>query len=149
MSNQWIWQPSAEAVKKTNVFRFMQRLGFTDREDFLRFSRDNPELFWDAMVKEVDIDWFQPYEKVLDLSEGVEWARWFRNGKLNIAWNCLDRHAGGPAASNVACLWESEDGASRAVTFAELYAASSRLAHGLKSFNLGKGDRVALYMPMT
>ncbi len=148
MKNNWIWQPTPASVEKTNVCRFMTRLGFTSIEEFLLFSQGDPERFWDEMVKEVGIDWFEPYQKVLDVSQGVEWARWFLGGKLNIAWNCLDRHAQGSAANHIACIWEGEDAAPRTLTFAQLYAETSRLAHGLKGLNLQKGDRVALYMPL-
>src|SRR5437899_588207 len=122
---KWIWEPPPGFAEKTNVYRFMRRIGFTDREAFLRFSSENPEAFWDATLKEIGVEWFTPFDRVLDTSRGVEWARWFTNGKLNIAANCLDRHARGPSANHVACLWESEDGSSRALTFAEVYAAAS------------------------
>jgi acetyl-CoA synthetase len=145
---QWIWKPDQQFIARTNVFRFMQRLGIASREEFLRFSRDDSEKFYDELVKEMGIEWNEPYTKVLDTSLGVEWARWFVGGKLNIARNCLDRHARGKAASLLAIVWEGEDGSTRRLTFGELYSQVSRLAHGLKSLGLQKGDRVALYMPM-
>ncbi len=145
---KWIWEPSQEFIERTNVFRFMERLGFTSREEFLRFSRDNPEKFYDELVKEMGIEWAEPYTGVLDTSQGVEWARWFVSGKLNIAWNCLDRHARSRAAWRPAIVWEGENGSNRTLTFAELHAEASRLAHGLESLGIRKGDRVALYMPM-
>jgi acetyl-CoA synthetase len=145
--NKWIWDPSPEFIQRTNIHRFMRRLGFSGREEFLRFSREQPEAFWEQLVKEINIDWFAPYEKIMDTSRGVEWAQWFTKGKLNIAWNCLDRHARGAAANRIACIGESEDGAQRTVTFAELYSQSSRLAHAMKRLGLTKGDRVALYLP--
>jgi acetyl-CoA synthetase len=145
---KWAWQPSPEWVEATNAHRFMQRLGFKAVEDFLRFSRDCPEQFWDAMVRETGIEWFTPYEKVLDDSRGPEWCQWFTGGKLNIAWSCLDRHALGPRASGAAVMWEGEDGASRTLTFSELLEQTTRLANGLKTLGLESGDRVALCMPM-
>lgn len=147
MSN-WIWEPSQSFMEATNVYRFMHRLGFTNREEFLRFSGEEPEVFWDRIVKEVGIKWFTPYERVMDASRGPEWARWFINGKLNIAWNCLDRHAEGPAARRIACIGESENGAVRALTFADVFADSSRLAHAMQRLGLKKGDRAAIFLPM-
>jgi acetyl-CoA synthetase len=143
-AGNWIWQPSAAWIEQTNVFRFMQKLGFTDREEFLAFSREQPEAFWDAMVKEVGIEWFEPYTAVQDCSRGPEWCRWFLNGKINIAWNCLDRHD----RAAIACLWEGEDGATRTVAFGDLQDESNRLAHALRSLGLVEGDRIALSMPM-
>ncbi|MBZ5516081.1 MAG: AMP-binding protein [Acidobacteriia bacterium] len=147
-ATDWIWQPDKESIERTNVFRFLKRLGFAGHEEFLRFSRDDPEQFYSELVKEMGVEWFEPYTRVLDTSRGVEWSRWFVGGKLNIAWNCLDRHAQGAAASRPAIVWEGEDGSVRKLTFAELYGEVSRLAHGLEALGLGKGDRVALSMPM-
>src|SRR5689334_4303603 len=88
-SDKWIWKPDPDSIRHTNVYRFMQRLGFDDREAFLRYSRENPEEFWDAMIQETSIEWFEPYTRVLDGSRGPEWAQWFVGGKTNIALNCL------------------------------------------------------------
>lgn len=144
----WLWQPTSAWIEQTNVAAFMKSQGFGSLEEFLRFSRDDIEDFWDRMVKQAGIEWFSPYDKVLDTSRGVEWSRWFVNGTLNIAWNCLDRHAKRGDGGGVACLWEGEDGATGSVTFREVYAEASRLANALDQLGLQKGDRVALYMPM-
>lgn len=141
----WIWQPTQQSIEQTNVWRFLRRLGLNDREEFLRYSRDRLETFWDEMVQEAGIEWFRPYDRVLDTSAGVEWARWFVGGKLNIAHNCLDRHAG---RANPAIVWEGEDGSVRSISFAELLADVNRLANGLRELGLRQGDRVALCMPM-
>ena len=140
-----IWEPAREFVESTNVWRFMQRLGFDDREAFLRFSRESPERFWDEMMREMRVEWFTRYREVLDLSGGPEWARWFRGGKLNIAHNCLDRWAG---MDRTACLWEGENGATRTVRFSELRNEANRVANGLRALGLEPGDRAALCMPM-
>src|SRR5690242_20884906 len=105
-----IWHPGADFVERTNIYRFMHSLGFSSRERFLQFSHEQPELFWDQMVKEVGIERFVPYKKVMDVSRGVEWSQWFSEGRLNIAQNCLDRHAKGSLANRVACIGESERG---------------------------------------
>src|SRR5262245_60201979 len=65
-----IWEPSKQFIERTNVWRFMQELGFEDPEAFLRFSRDEPERFWDAVVRDLRIEWFEPYRQVIDLSRG-------------------------------------------------------------------------------
>jgi acetyl-CoA synthetase len=140
-----IWEPTREFIENTNVWRFMQRLGFADREAFLRFSCENPERFWDEMMREMRVEWFEPYRQVLDMSRGPEWAEWFVGGRLNIAHNCLDRWAD---SNRVACIWESENGDTRRVTFAELRNEANRVANGLLALGLQPGDRVALCMPM-
>jgi acetyl-CoA synthetase len=140
-----IWEPSREFVERTNVWRFMRRLGFSDREAFLRFSREEPERFWDAMMREMGVEWFELYRQVLDRSRGPEWAQWFLGGRLNIAHNCLDRWAD---SARIACLWEAENGATRTVSFGELRNEANRVASGLISIGLQAGDRVALCLPM-
>ena len=141
-----IWEPSPAYIEQTNVWRFMRRLGFTDREAFLRFSREEPERFWDETMREMGVAWFTPYERVLDASRGPEWTQWFPGGRLNIAHNCLDRWADDP--ERVACIAESENGAIRSITFADLQADANRVANGLRRRGLVPGDRVALCMPM-
>jgi acetyl-CoA synthetase len=140
-----IWEPPRDFIESTNVWRFMRRLGFADREAFLLFSRNDPERFWDEMVRELAIDWFEPYRQVVDTSRGPEWAQWFLGGRLNIAHNCLDRWAG---SGRVACIQESENGTTRALTFAELRRHANRVANGLRALGLEPGDRVALCLPM-
>jgi acetyl-CoA synthetase len=140
-----IWEPPRDFIERTNTWRFMRRLGFADREAFLLFSRENPERFWDELMREMRVEWFQPYREVLDDSRGPEWCQWFVGGRLNIAHNCLDRWAD---SDRIACIWEAENGASRRITFRDLRAEANRVANGLTSLGLAAGDRVALCLPM-
>jgi len=68
-----IFEPSRAFIESTNVWRFMQRLGFDDREAFLRFSREDSERFWDEILREMRVEWFTPYTQTLDLSRGQRW----------------------------------------------------------------------------
>ena len=141
----WIWKPTAAQIERTNVWRFLTRLGLHSREEFLQYSTDHLEDFWAEMVRETNIRWFHPFDCVLDTSRGVEWAEWFTGGTLNIADNCLDRHKG---SGRIAILWESEEEGPREVTFVQLYDQTCRLANALRAMGLREGDRVALCMPM-
>jgi len=142
-----IWEPAREFVERTNVWRFMQRLGFDDREAFLKFSREDPERFWDEMMREMEVAWFEPYTQVVDVSRGPEWAQWFTGGRLNIAHNCLDRWAESDPL-RVACIWEAENGRTGTFTFGDLHRQANRVARGLTNLGLQPGDRAALCMPM-
>lgn len=141
-----IWEPSPEFIEETNVWRFMQRLGFADRDAFLRFSREQPERFWDELMHEMRVEWFEPYHQVMDTSRGPEWTQWFLGGRLNIAHNCLDRWA--EDHGRIACISEAENGDTRTVTFAELRNEANRVASDLQQLGLQIGDRVALCLPM-
>jgi len=99
--------------------------------------------FWAARAAE--LDWFEPWRNVLDWDPPQ--ARWFTGGKLNAAWNCLDRHLP-DLASKRAIIWEGEPGDRRDYTYAQLHAAVCRLANALRGLGVGKGDRVAIYLPM-
>jgi acetyl-CoA synthetase len=142
---QAVWKPSREWVERTNVWRFMARLGFEDREEFLRFSVEQSERFWDELMREMRVEWFAPYHQVLDAGRGPEWSQWFLGGRINIAHNCLDRWAD---SGRVACIWEGESGATRTITFKALQEEANRIASGLQGLGLAPGDRVALCMPM-
>jgi acetyl-CoA synthetase len=140
-----IWEPSRAFIESTNVWRFLTRLGFSSQEEFLRFSREGPERFWGEIMREMRVEWFEPYQRIVNASRGPEWTEWFCGGQLNIAHNCLDRWA---STDRVACIWEGESGESRSITFAQLQAEANRVANGLLALGLKAGDRVALSMPM-
>ncbi len=145
MTEQFIWRPPEGWTARTNVWRFMRRLGLERLDDFLLWSREENERFWDELSGEIGIEWFRPYHRIVDLSDGPEWAKWFTGGQLNIAHNCLDRHG---RSESVACLWEGEDGRTRSITFAELQRETGRLGNAFRDLGMRQGDRVALVMPM-
>ncbi|HWC32577.1 MAG TPA: AMP-binding protein, partial [Actinomycetota bacterium] len=106
------------------------------------------EWFWDAVVQDLDIELTTPYERVLDISDGVPWARWFVGGKTNLAHNCVDKWAQ-RTPDAAAVLWEGEDGVTRRVTYRELREMADRLAGGLRSLGVGERDAVGIFMPMS
>ena len=103
------------------------------------------QAFWQEQALE-RISWFTPPTRVLDDSN-PPFFKWFGDGKLNLSYNCLDRHLA-EHGDQVAYHWVGEPGDTRTVTYADLAAEVGRLANGLKSLGLSKGDRVAIYMGM-
>ena len=93
------------------------------------------------------LDWSEPFTQVLDWS-GAPFARWFVDGRLNVAYNCVDRHVESGHGDQVAIRFEGEPGDRRDVTYAELQREVSRAAHALAELGVTAGDRVAIYMPM-
>ena len=94
-----------------------------------------------------ELHWFKPWDKVLEWN--LPWAKWFVGGKINLSYNCVDRHALGERAQKTALIWEGEPGEIRRLTYAELHAEVQKFANALKSLGIQKGDRVAVYMGMT
>ena len=104
------------------------------------------EGFWAEQAREL-VHWHTPFTEVLDWSN-PPFARWFGDGELNVAYNCLDRHVEAGRGDRVALLWEGENGDERRVTYAELTDEVARLANVLEGLGIGQGDRVAIYLPM-
>ena len=102
------------------------------------------EAFWAAQARE--LAWFEPFETVLEWE--LPFARWFTGGRLNVSYNCLDRHVEAGLGDKVAYLFEGEPGDTRAVTYAELLDEVGRCANALRRLGVERGDRVAIYMPM-
>ncbi|MFT4219628.1 MAG: acetate--CoA ligase [Microbacterium sp.] len=110
-----------------------------------RASADR-EGFWAEQAREL-LHWHTPFTEVLDWSN-PPFARWFGDGELNVAYNCLDRHVAAGIGDRVALLWEGENGDERRVTYAELTDEVARLANVLEGLGVTHGDRVAIYLPM-
>jgi acetyl-CoA synthetase len=145
----FVWEPTAEHVQNANVTRLMKRHGIEDYRDLLRRSQEDIRWFWDAAVEDLGIDFFVPYDEILDDSKGPQWPKWFRGGRVNLAYNCVDRHAHSPeSAGRPAIVWEGEDGATRTITYAALADEVNRVANGLDALGIVEGDTIGVYMPM-
>jgi acetyl-CoA synthetase len=124
--------------------------------EFAAQANGTADLYWEADVDRLGfwakqaarLSWETPFTDVLDWSEAPV-AKWFVGGKLNVAYNCVDRHVEAGNGDRVAIRWEGEPvGDSRDITYAELLAEVSRAANALTELGLVAGDRVAIYMPM-
>jgi acetyl-CoA synthetase len=143
-----VWRPSQEYVEQANVTRFMRTHGISTYEDLVARSVADIAWFWDAVVKDLGIEFFEPYDRVVDTSGGVEWATWFGGGSVNVAHDCVDRWAE-RTPDAVAVVWEGEEGETRRVTYRELRELCDRLANGLASLGIQSGDAVGIFLPMS
>ena len=128
------FQPSAEFRRQANA---------ADPEIYDK-ARQNLEAFWAEEAER--LDWIKRWDKVLEWN--APWAKWFVGGQLNVAANCVDRHAHSARRNKAALIWEGEPGDSRVITFGMLEREVNRFANVLKSLGVKKGDRVAIYMGM-
>jgi acetyl-CoA synthetase len=122
---------------------FRMQANFNDPSIYERAAKD-PEGYWAEQAQE--LTWFRPFQKTL------EWdpphAKWFVDGKLNAAYNAVDRHRFGPRKNKAAIIWEGEPGDSKVFTYEMLGREVDKAAHMLKSLGVKKGDRVTIYLPM-
>lgn len=143
-----MWRPSPDVVRRSRLKRFMDQHGVASLAELLERADSDIEWFWDAAIKDVDVAFYRRYDKVVDLSEGKPWARWWIGGRMNIVHSCLDRHRDGGFSEKTALIWEGEPGDVRKLTYLELDQQVSRLAGALRRLGVGRGDRVGIFMPM-
>jgi acetyl-CoA synthetase len=146
---EFVWAPTAEQVENANLTRLGRTLGCDGYNELHRVSIEEPERFWPALVDDIGIRFSQPWERVLDASDGPEWTRWFVGGRVNVARVCVHDWAASDRADSEAAVWLAEDGERRVLTFRELSHEVTRFAEALASLGVAEGDAVALYLPMS
>jgi acetyl-CoA synthetase len=122
---------------------FKARANVRDASVYEEADRD-PETFWQSFARE--LEWSAPWSQVLDWQPPV--VKWFVGGKINASVNCLDRHVRTARRNKAALVWEGEPGDRRTVTYWQLFRDVNRLANVLRALGVGRGDRVAIYLPM-
>jgi acetyl-CoA synthetase len=122
---------------------FTNGANIADPDVYERAERD-PQGFWAAFARE--LDWIEPWTRVLDWHPPH--AKWFVGGRINASANCIDRHVRTARRNKAAIIWEGEPGDRRTLTYFDLYRQVSAFANVLKSLGVGRGDRVALYLPL-
>jgi len=135
-----IFPPSIEFAEKSNI---------SSQEELLSLKKqasENPIQFWESFAKS-ELDWFEPFQTVLD-TDNAPFFKWFKEGKLNITYNCLDRNIERGLGRKTALIWEGEPGDSKKYTYEELLKEVCKAANALKAIGVKKGDLVCIYMPM-
>jgi acetyl-CoA synthetase len=134
-----LFPPSAEFSQKAQIKSLEEYQELYDK------AKADPQKFW-ADLAETELHWFQKWDTVLDWQP--PFAKWFVGGKINISYNCLDRHLTTWRRNKAALIWEGEPGDSRTLTYAQLHREVCQFANVLKQLGVQKGDRVGIYMPM-
>ena len=125
----------------------MQKHNISSLEKLAQKAKDNLEWFWQSVDEDIGIVWDVPYTKTLDISNGIAWPRWFVNGKTNIYKSSVEKFAK-QNPDKIAYHFVSEDGQTSNISYSELDSKVSKLANGLKSIGIQKGDVIAIYLPM-
>jgi len=138
---------SQQGVKASDGFVSKAHVkNLEEYEKMWKESIEDPEKFWGRHAKEL-VEWFEPFDSVQEWEP--PFAKFFLGGKLNVSYNCLDRHVNAGRGDKTALMWEGEpEGDQRSFTFSELLAEVSRFANVLKDLGVQKGDRVCFYLPM-
>lgn len=128
------FSPRKEFVENANV----------KSESVYKKAQGNRELFWEGFAKE--LDWYKKWKKVMDWK--APHSKWFVGGKVNVSYNCIDRHIKTSRKNKAAIIWEGEPGDSRVITYWDLFREVNKFANVLKKLGVKKGDRVTIYLPM-
>lgn len=134
-----LFTPPAEFAEKAQI------KSFDDYKQLYDQAKADPQKFW-ADLAEKELHWFQKWDQILDWQP--PFAKWFVNGKINISYNCIDRHLTTWRRNKAALIWEGEPGDTRTLTYAQLHYEVCKFANVLKHLGVKKGDRVGIYMPM-
>lgn len=141
MPKEKIYQPSKEFIERANI-------NLKTYQKMYQESIKNPEKFWGNLAKE-RLTWFKPFTKVLTHDFANAKVKWFEGGKLNVSYNCLDRHLNSPIRNKAAIIWEGDNpDESKTYTYQQLYHEVCKFANVLKKFKIKNGDRVLIYLPM-
>jgi acetyl-CoA synthetase len=140
MMEKRIFNPPSELSKKAYITSFdMYR-------DIYKKSIENPDVFWAEMAEQ--LDWYKKWNRVRTVDFKEAKHEWFTGGKLNVSYNCLDRHLKSWRKNKAALIWEGDIGDSKTLTYQELYHEVCKFANVLKKHGVKKGDRVSIYLPM-
>ena len=143
------WRPQPEHLARSRLLRFVRRAGLSSVNELRECAAAEPAWFWGEVVRDLDLAWYRPPDRTLDLSDGLPFPRWFPGGRLNYVNNAVDRHARGPAGDQPALIWEGEEGATRTLTYRALLGEVERAAAALHALGVRRGDRVGILLPMT
>jgi acetyl-CoA synthetase len=146
--NKIVWRPSQEYVNNARLTEFMREYGVSDFPELIKRSTDDVAWFTSSVLEFLDIQFYKPYKKVVELPNGIAWPIWCSGGKMNIIHNCLDKYIGSSKEEQAAFIWEGEEGSSKTLTYKQLYQSVNQTANFLRSLGLKKGDAIGVYMPM-
>ena len=140
MDEKRVFPPSEEVVKQAHI------KSMDEYKKLFKRSIDDPEGFWGEMAEQ--LDWYKKWDKVLveDFKEAKH--EWFVGGKLNVSYNCIDRHLKTWRKNKAALIWEGDTGDSKTLTYQQLYYEVCKFANVLKKLGVKKGDQVSIYLPM-
>ena len=147
-SFETVWTPDPETAASTHTARFMARHGIESYDNLVTRSVSDPEWFWPAVIDYLGLPFDSPWANVRDTSRGHPWATWFNGAGFNMSKALVDRWADDDPG-RLAIRSQKETGETRELTYGELRDEVARLAGALRTAGVGRGDAVAVYLPMS
>jgi acetyl-CoA synthetase len=145
-----VWRPTPLQVEGANLTAFMQAWGIKDFDALMQRSTTDVAWFTEAVLKFLDIKFYEPCSNVVELKDGIQFPKWCVDGRMNVVYNCVEKWAEDKGqGEKIAIAFEGEEGMTRTLTFAELNKEINRTANALRQLGLGKGDAIGIFMPMT
>ena len=138
------WIPTDKIIEDSNIFKMMRQNNFSDYTEFWKWSVEHKHDFWEQTLKNLGIKFHKKYDKLLDVSRGVENAQWLQGSKLNIVDSCFQNNP-----DSTAVIFQKEKDKIEVVTQKELEQYVNQIANGLRNLGVQKGDYIAIDMPMT
>jgi len=145
---EFVWRPTPELIAQSNLQQFIEKHGLSSYDELMRRSTTDIAWFWDTVLRDLEVQFYKPYSRVVDLTGGKPWAHWCVDGEMNIVHNMLDKYAGTPTDERIAIKSEIEDGTARTLTYKDLREEVNKMAAELRGLGLGKGDAFGVFMPM-
>ena len=142
------WTPTPDVIERARLTEFMRQVGVSTWDELYAYSINDVEKFTDEVIKFLEIKFDPPYEKLLDLADGIEFPKWCAGGGLNITEMCLDRWQTDEMKDQPAVIWEGEDGDTKTLTYSSLLANVDICVEKLKGAGIGIGDAVGIHLPM-
>jgi len=142
------WTPTREQAEGSRLHAFLRRIGAADLDGVEAIRSRDPEAFWTHVAEDLNLEWTRPFDAAMDTSDGIQWARFWVGGRLNLATQAVHRWAR-RAPERTAVIWEDDSGDSRTLTYAELGAETERAAAALNALGVRAGDAVGICMPMS
>jgi acetyl-CoA synthetase len=129
-----VWQPTPDYVERAHLTHFMRQHNIENFDTLMQRSTDDVAWFTEAVLKYLQIEFYEPYTQVVDLSSGIQWPHWCLGGKMNIIHNCLDKYIGTSTEHQTALIWEGEDASTRALTCGRIVGNCQNWGHYFTAF---------------
>ncbi len=144
MSDTGVFDSLLTEQREFGPYEEFAKTAVVNNDSLYKKAEEDTVKYWESEAEE--LEWFKPWKSAFDWNPPH--VSWFTGGKINITHNALDRHLDGPRRNKAAIIWEAENGRVTTLTYGQLHREVSAFANCLKDLGVGKGDRVAIYMPM-